>query len=267
MHRSFLHRRTSGVTPTAKPSGYPRTGKYGFTLIELLVVIAIISLLAAILFPVFARARENARRSACQSNLRQIGMGLMQYTQDYDEFLPTSGADGSDTTAGRRDPKWMDKIFPYVKSEQLFSCSSDRSNIKYIYSSGPNSSRNTRAFGSYLINAGYSGPAATPTGPNGARMSQIGAASETIYALEGYTYKAGNADFWFATNNTPSAYLNENPKKFARSKPADDEFGAATWHLETGGTLFCDGHVKSMRVDQWAVRHNGVYYLFSNEND
>src|SRR5690606_6779733 len=62
--------------------------KRGFTLIELLVVIAIIAILAAILFPVFARARENARRASCQSNLKQIGLGLMQYTQDYDERLP-----------------------------------------------------------------------------------------------------------------------------------------------------------------------------------
>ena len=62
--------------------------KKGFTLIELLVVIAIISTLAAILFPIFARARENARRASCMSNLKQIGLGFMQYTQDYDEEFP-----------------------------------------------------------------------------------------------------------------------------------------------------------------------------------
>src|SRR5687767_10691477 len=66
------------------------TRKTAFTLIELLVVIAIIALLAAILFPVFARARENARRAGCQSNLKQIGLGIMQYSQDYDELMPSS---------------------------------------------------------------------------------------------------------------------------------------------------------------------------------
>src|SRR5690606_1337372 len=64
-----------------------RKDRHAFTLIELLVVIAIIAILAAILFPVFARARENARRTSCQSNLKQMGLAIMQYTQDYDERL------------------------------------------------------------------------------------------------------------------------------------------------------------------------------------
>lgn len=77
----FLHVRTFEAGPRRIP-------RRGFTLIELLVVIAIIALLAAILFPVFARARENARRASCQSNLKQIGLSVVQYTQDYDETFP-----------------------------------------------------------------------------------------------------------------------------------------------------------------------------------
>ena len=95
-----------------------RTKTRAFTLIELLVVIAIIALLAAILFPVFARARENARRASCQSNLKQIALGIKQYTQDYDErFPPAIVSDG--TTIG-----CAGAIQPYVKSEQIFQCPS-----------------------------------------------------------------------------------------------------------------------------------------------
>src|SRR5215210_107980 len=87
----------------------------GFTLIELLVVIAIIAILAAILFPVFARARENARRASCQSNLKQLSLGMIQYVQDYDERLVY-------TTYG--EASWRIRIFPYVKSSQVYFCPS-----------------------------------------------------------------------------------------------------------------------------------------------
>lgn len=99
-----------------------RQATRGFTLIELLVVVAIIALLAAILFPVFGRARENARRSSCQSNLKQIGLGLIQYSQDYDERLPLA-KEGTDT--GGFFGAWAGPIYPYVKSEQVYKCPSD----------------------------------------------------------------------------------------------------------------------------------------------
>jgi prepilin-type N-terminal cleavage/methylation domain-containing protein/prepilin-type processing-associated H-X9-DG protein len=91
----------------------------GFTLIELLVVIAIIAILAAILFPVFARARENARRASCQSNLKQIGLGIIQYAQDFDGYMPPSqlGADPALYS-------WPTLMFPYIKSAQVFVCPS-----------------------------------------------------------------------------------------------------------------------------------------------
>ncbi len=94
--------------------------KSAFTLIELLVVIAIIAILAAILFPVFARARENARRASCQSNLKQIGLGFQQYAQDYDGWTSGSGV----FVVGSVYHSWPSAIFPYVKSDQLFSCPS-----------------------------------------------------------------------------------------------------------------------------------------------
>ncbi len=98
-----------------------------FTLIELLVVIAIIAILASILFPVFGRARENARRSSCQSNLKQQGLGVLQYVQDYDEKYPMAYYYLNDTngTGGYR--QWSRLIGPYVKSDQLFVCPSDPS--------------------------------------------------------------------------------------------------------------------------------------------
>lgn len=94
----------------------PIQKRAAFTLIELLVVIAIIAILAAILFPVFARARENARRASCQSNLKQIGLGMQQYTQDYDErFLTQDLPNGQHFGA---------LLQPYLKSKQVFLCPS-----------------------------------------------------------------------------------------------------------------------------------------------
>lgn len=91
----------------------------GFTLIELLVVVAIIALLAAILFPVFARARENARRSSCQSNLKQVGLGVIQYVQDHDERYPLYYYAENSTNL-----YWYNFIEPYTKSTQIYRCPS-----------------------------------------------------------------------------------------------------------------------------------------------
>ena len=150
--------------------------KKGFTLIELLVVIAIIAILASILFPVFARARENARRSSCQSNLKQIGLGMLQYTQDFDEKLPLVYVGQIDRGPGDTYPgyTWHDQIYPYVKSEQVFNCPSmtfrrsDTNAVPFAYSNPANNpggpavrgtwddtANHGKHVGSYIINAAY----------------------------------------------------------------------------------------------------------------
>ena len=110
------HRRLPNIqAPTEVESVTQR----GFTLIELLVVIAIIAILAAILFPVFARAREKARQTSCQNNLRQIGLSIKMYTQDYDDrVLPArlGGATG--------DVCWTRLVHPYINNDQIFICAS-----------------------------------------------------------------------------------------------------------------------------------------------
>lgn len=105
-----------------------------FTLIELLVVIAIIAILAAILFPVFAQARESARKTSCLSNTKQLGLGTMMYVQDYDEMYPCNSWDTppvGTTDTDVHDPNvpiainWMFKLMPYMKNRQILTCPSD----------------------------------------------------------------------------------------------------------------------------------------------
>ncbi len=210
-----------------------------FTLIELLVVIAIIAILAAILFPVFARARENARKSSCQSNLKQIGLGIMQYTQDYDEKLPYSRTDA--------DPApWHVKIFPYVKSTQIFACPSNTGNTTIL-----NNSTSTAI-------------------PQGIPYSYVSSGGDTPGATGGGdTHYGGPRPIRFVNNSTANIapcslaeivsvaqviMVGETNSGVAAASPRKDpDFwdndGDMTTqsHLGTSNWLFCDGHVKAMK--------------------
>lgn len=153
----------------------------GFTLIELLVVIAIIAILAAILFPVFSRAREQARKASCSSNLRQIGLGIMQYSQDYDETLPLfslsttsyKGFSGYGTN-GDDGVRWADSIYPYIKSTQVFDCPSGDKRTQ-PYNRGP-----IAPGGPYLDITTYSYGYVTPSSDT----NPVGVAGRSLAALE-----------------------------------------------------------------------------------
>ena len=213
--------------------------KNGFTLIELLVVIAIIAILAAILFPVFARARENARRASCQSNLKQIGLGLMQYTQDYDEKMPLWNADnnGSGTqtivTTGAGGPGidqgWSELIQPYVRSTQILQCPSEPT---APVPAGSNSTGYTDYMGNISDIASLG-------------MPGLVAPAQTVFACD-----------WIAAPSASTFGSN-----YLYSGAADFATGIQyRRHLEGDNFLFGDGHVKWLRPEAVRSRYGTTAY-------
>ena len=210
-----------------------RSTRSAFTLIELLVVIAIIAILAAILFPVFARARENARRSSCTSNLKQIGLGFLQYTQDSNEFLPIlrGGNTGNDNDGV------FSMIQPYVKSTQVLQCPSETNGPN---SSGPGGTLNPNAAGysdyAYNLAMGYAqnGP---PGGMRGIALAKLTAPVLTVMATDNISGSSGN--YTMGVGGTGSVN--------GAAALATTVNGVAQRHLETQNFLFADGHVKAYR--------------------
>ncbi|NSW55216.1 MAG: DUF1559 domain-containing protein [Armatimonadetes bacterium] len=187
----------------------------GFTLIELLVVIAIIAILAAILFPVFARAREKARQTSCLSNLKQLGLAAQMYAQDYDETLPrlnigpgplTYTLPNGTTYSGYM--LWHTSIYPYLKNYQMLSCPSDSVRYAGNYTGG----------GSYGLNSLNSGQA----------LGSINYPAESMFFAE-----ANGGDSYNLDGDTAGA---------------NDEMLAAPRHNDGLNNAFVDGHAKWMNV-------------------
>jgi len=224
--------------------------KHGFTLIELLVVIAIISILAAILFPVFARARENARRASCMSNLKQIGLSMMMYVQDYDGkyfYRSYGNPAGPGSTSGSAYTEFWAPIFqapyavnpakkwflePYVKNAQVFYC--------------PSFARNQ-------IGYGYNYYAST------SQMSE--SSIELPSQMLAFVDEQYNGYIAYAPEATSSGSLwRASFCKTPNTSPCDVEDSFYGRHLDGVNVAFMDGHVKWMRPEVLYNNHNDSPY-------
>ena len=224
--------------------------RLAFTLIELLVVIAIIAILAAILFPVFGRARENARRSSCQSNMKQVGLGILQYVQDYDE-----------TMLRWQSPRaWRENIQPYMKSAQVAVCPSASSRLisGTVTAAAPAGTDYSGYPISYYANfhqgldsgfpdyeRGWGAFANDSSSSLDLKLSMFDFPSETIAVMEGERTKFSKFHI-----NEPGACDNDN-----------DNSGECLWagHLGMGNYLFMDGHVKAYRPLQ-TIQGRNMWY-------
>jgi prepilin-type N-terminal cleavage/methylation domain-containing protein/prepilin-type processing-associated H-X9-DG protein len=219
-----------------------------FTLIEILVVIAIIAILAAILFPVFSRARENARRASCMSNLKQIGLAFIQYTQDYDQRYPLSSYPTESVS-------WTVSAQPYMKSIQLFRCPSDAgSRWDTLPLASPANGDNYYTT-SYIINAWIAGESQY------SNLAGINSPSVFIVLSEANTDVTQRDHFhpfcWGASPEDCSAGFAATT--FDSAKNQTKEL-AVKRHLDTFNALYADGHVKSVRWSQvwWQDSSHGI---------
>jgi len=234
----------------------------GFTLIELLVVIAIIAILAAILFPVFAKVREKARAISCLSNEKQIGLGLIQYSQDYDEMLTkawygNNGYQASDPNQANPKYKWMDAILPYVKSTQVFHCPDFNDDlgigttgvyVPYQQLGGVDDTH----YGSYSLNAAYwdgnlndngvSSPGASPMGVTSVTLPSLSHPATTAWIAD------GEGSYQFDWPNTNPTVVTKGDLHIWGSNSRQDG-SCVDRHTGVINVIWCDGHAKSIRLD------------------
>ena len=217
----------------------------GFTLIELLVVIAIIAILAAILFPVFARAREKARQTSCLSNMKQIGLGMMMYAQDYDERFPPYWV--VNFPGGSGEPRGFafahyDLVHPYIMNEQVHICpSGDFTYTKYreLFDAGTGVFRQ-RMLGSYSIARQLSGSTRINPAPfstsTGRKLAEFTVPAETALIFETRTYYiATKAAIGFNEDDTPM-----------EMRDCGIRVGSMKYrHNSQMNIVYADGHAKS----------------------
>jgi len=231
-------------------------GKSAFTLIELLVVIAIIAILAAILFPVFARARENARRASCMSNLKQIGLGVMMYVQDYDEIYPPRGyttptsqipPDGEVwySNAGTNSWFWHQLLYPYTKSDQVYICpSAPTSSHPYSLNYGTN--------GNVMVGVSSSVPVVSMAQLQSPSLIYMIMDAGPYYMMPNMVYAPTGA-FWYLPGTekfvgTAAADVVDGLGNHL-STNAQADYSSDGRHMDGLNMAFADGHVKWLKTD------------------
>ncbi len=231
----------------------------GFTLIELLVVIAIIAILAAILFPVFASAREKARQASCQSNLKQLSLATMMYVQDSDEVFPLAQyADGitywfgacvaNCTTANRTWDKSKGLLFPYMKSHQVQRCSSWAGKSKFGDGNGYGYNYGYVGSDYYLT---YNWPPANPA----SLAAFSGSSDKVLFADSGYVnlpWYGGDGSMVETPYIDPPSGWYGDPTVDFRHVDSRKVLNTANKTVTANGIAdiaFLDGHVKGFKQD------------------